>query len=243
MTAFDKVVQGLAPISLTELDSSAALMSRVDRKYFVPRDLLARLLPEDGLRVLQIGDRRTFRYRTVYLDTPDFTFFRQHVQRRRNRFKVRTRLYCDTGVSRLEVKSKGLRGLTVKQRRPHDPDRLGLLDQDGRRYVTSLIGMGAGELRPVLETDYRRTTLTDGHHRITIDQDLDSVSGARRISGPAEVLVETKSPDGAGALDRMLLHAGIRPHSVSKYCLSASLLYPHLPGNDWARIRRRYWGS
>ncbi len=241
MSALDRVVQDLAPISLADMDSSAALMSRVDRKYFIPRGLLAQLLP-DGLSVLQIGEVRTFRYRTVYLDTPDFAFFRQHVQRRRHRFKVRTRLYCDSGDSRLEVKSKGLRGLTVKQRRPHDPSRLGVLDRDGRAYVTSLIDRDAGELRPVLETDYRRTTLTDGHHRITIDQDLESVSGARRIPGPAEVLVETKSPNGAGALDRMLLRTGIRPHSVSKYCLAASLLYPQLRGNDWARIRRRYWG-
>ncbi|SJN18874.1 hypothetical protein FM104_01990 [Microbacterium esteraromaticum] len=242
MTTLERFIGSLPPISLAELDASAALMSRVDRKYFVPRDLLARLLSEEDLRVLEIDDVRTFRYRTVYLDTPDFTFFRQHVQRRRNRFKVRTRLYCDSRDCRLEVKSKGLRGMTVKQRRAHDPARLGHLDTDGREYVTELIGPDAESLQPVLETDYRRTTLTDSHHRITIDQDLDSVSEMQRIPGPEELLVETKSPDGAGALDRMLLRTGIRPHSVSKYCLAASLLYPHLPGNDWARIRRRYWG-
>lgn len=241
MTALDQVVQDLPPISLPELDSSAALMSRVDRKYFVPTELLARLLPEDGLRVLQIGDVRTFRYRTVYLDTLRFTFFRQHVQRRRKRFKVRTRLYCDSGDSRLEVKSKGLRGMTVKQRRPHDPTRLGELDRGGKAYVTSLTGIDANKLHPVLETDYRRTTLTDGHHRITIDRDIDAVSETDRIPGPAEALVETKSPNGTSELDRLLLRSGIRPHTVSKYCLAASLLYPHLPGNDWARIRRRYW--
>ncbi|UNK72190.1 polyphosphate polymerase domain-containing protein [Microbacterium sp. H1-D42] len=242
MSALAQLVRELPPISLPELDESAALMSRIDRKYFIPRDMLTRLLP-DGLRVLQIGETRTFRYRTVYLDTPDFAFFRQHVQRRRHRFKVRTRLYVDSGDCRLEVKSKGLRGMTVKQRQMHDPSRLGLLDHDGHAYVGPLIGMDATRLRPVLETDYRRTTLTDGDHRITIDQDLDSVFGAKRIPGPAEVLVETKSADGMGALDRLLVHSGIRPHSVSKYCLAASLLYPQLPGNDWGRIRRRYWGA
>lgn len=243
MSALEQLVDRLAPISLAELDSAASLMSRVDRKYFVPRDVLARMLPEDGLRVLQIAEVRTFRYRTVYLDTPEFTFFRQHVQRRRHRYKVRTRLYCDSDDCRLEVKSKGLRGLTVKQRRPHDPTRLGRLDLQAQAYVSSQVELDAAALRPVLETDYRRTTLTDGHHRITLDQDFYSVSEERRIAGPHDLLVETKSPDGMGALDRKLLRAGIRPHAVSKYCLAASLLYPHLPGNDWARIRRRHWGA
>lgn len=236
-----------ASISLAELDSSAALLSRVDRKYFVPEDLLSRLLrmlPSDW-RVLTIDGCRAFRYRTVYFDSPGFEFYRQHVQRRRHRFKVRTRLYCDSGDCLLEVKSKGLRDRTLKQRIAHDPDRRAVIDAPGRSFATAITGMDAAQLAPVLETIYRRTTLSDGIDRITLDRDLawtaDTPTGVREAGGPRDVLVETKSDTSAGALDRMLLRAGIRPHSVSKYCLGASLLYPQLPGNDWARIRRRYW--
>lgn len=243
MTALEEAIGELAPISLRELDSTAALMSRVDRKYFVPREVLARLLAEagSGMRVLEIDGIRSFRYRTVYFDSPSFEFFRQHVQRRRHRFKVRTRLYAESGDCRLEVKSKGLRELTVKQRIAHEPERRRLLDPSARDYIRSITRTGADELEPVLETVYRRMTLTDGEHRITLDIDLEWLAGEQRISGPAEVLVETKSAGRSASLDQLLMRHGIRPHTVSKYCLAASMLYPHLRGNDWKRIRRRYW--
>lgn len=235
------------PISLAELDASAALMSRIDRKYFVPSGLLTQLLADldDEWRVLTIQSRRSFRYRTVYFDSPEFGFFRQHVQRRRHRFKVRTRLYTDSGECLLEVKSKGLRGRTLKQRITHDPQEREQLDPRARAFAASVTDMDAEQLSPALESLYRRTTLSDARHRITLDSDLEWI-GRRggvhhAIDGPDDVLVETKSDAAAGPLDRMLLQHGIRPHSVSKYCLGASLLYPQLPGNDWARLRHRYW--
>jgi len=237
-----------AAISLAELDSCAALMSRVDRKYFVPAPLLSQLLAQldDRWHVLTIGGLRTFEYRTVYFDSPRFEFYRQQVQRRRHRHKVRTRQYSDTGACLLQVKSLGLRGRTLKQRIAHDPRARAHLDARSREYVSSIVGFDGAHLLPALESVYRRSTLTDRVHRITLDRDLEWMAtradaAAARVDGPCDVLVETKSDSAPGALDRMLVRRGIRPHSVSKYCLGASLLYPQLPGNDWARLRRRYW--
>lgn len=242
MNALDEVIADLEPISLEELSGAAALLDRVDRKYFVPRELLGTLLREmQGLRVLEIGGARTFLYRTVYFDSPEFTFFRQHVQRRRHRYKVRTRTYTESGTCMLEVKSKGLRGRTLKERRPHDVDRSDALDDSDREYVSSLIGSDGSDLKPVLQTYYHRTTLSLGEQRVTLDTDLDCENDEQKVTGPQDVLVETKSPDGAGDLDRLLLQHGIRPHSVSKYCIGAALLYPHLHHNDWSRLLRRYW--
>lgn len=242
MNALSAAIEDLEPISLEEVTGSAALMDRVDRKYFVDRELLSSLLRElPGARVMQIAGRRTFLYRTVYFDSPDFVFFRQHVQRRRHRYKVRTRTYTESGICMLEVKSKGLRGRTLKERRPHDIDTPAALDASDREYVASLIGSDADQLQPVLETYYRRTTLALGDQRVTLDTDLDCESGTHKVTGPLDVLVETKSPDGAGDLDRLLLRRGIRPHSVSKYCIGAALLYPQLQHNDWSRLLRRYW--
>lgn len=243
MTSPATVLNALPAISLGELESSAALMNRVDRKYFVPRALLGELLPDAGagLHALEIGGLRTFRYRSVYLDTSRFDLYRQHAQGRRNRFKVRTRTYRDSGGCHLEVKSKGLRGLTVKQRIPHDPDRPGELGDEGKRFVAAVTRLDAGTLAPVVHTDYLRSTLVQHDHRITIDERLEFRTAERCVAGPDDLLVETKSAGGASDLDRMLVRRGIRPHRVSKYCLAASLLHPELPGNDWSRIRRRYW--
>ena len=86
------------PIGLDELMELAELQTRVDRKYFVPADVFHRSIGEiaDELRVLDIDGRRTFGYESVYFDTPDMETYRAHLQRRRRRFKARTRTYTDS---------------------------------------------------------------------------------------------------------------------------------------------------
>ena len=75
-------------------------------------------------RVLEIDGRREFTYRTTYFDTPDLRVFRDHQQRRRRRYKARSREYVDSGARMFEVKLKGARGRTVKHRMPYDRDGL-----------------------------------------------------------------------------------------------------------------------
>lgn len=234
-----------APISLTELNAKAELMTRVDRKYFVPRGLFVELLEQSAgrFRVLEIGGMRVFRYRTIYFDTPSFDFFRQHAQGRRHRFKVRTRTYCESGDCRLEVKSKGYRGRTVKQRIPHARDEPDLLDRRDREFISAVTGSDSSTLRPVLETIYHRATLCHADQRVTCDLELENLAGDRVSHGPSDVLVETKSAGGQGPLDLLLRQAGVREHSVSKYCVAASLLYPELPRNKWNRTLSRYFSA
>lgn len=242
MTLIDGIVRQLPPISLTELNATAQLLTRVDRKYFVPRLLLTQLITElDECRVLEIDGRRRFHYRTVYFDSPAFDFYRQHVQGRRHRHKVRTRTYTDSGECLLEVKSKGYRGCTVKRRIDHDPDRPDTLDPPGAAFVASCTGANPTRLHPVLDTVYQRTTLVQRDQRITLDVDLAFSAADAEHHGPDDVLVETKSMGGRASLDRMLIHAGVRPHTVSKYCVAAALLYPELTHNPWNRTLRRYF--
>lgn len=237
------MVASFEAISLADLNAQAELMTRFDRKYFVPRAVLAELLGpvQDRARVLEIGGHRDFRYRTVYFDSRDFRFYRDHVQRRRHRFKVRTRTYCDTGGCMLEVKSKGYRGSTVKQRIAHDPSTPDLLDRPAGVFVDSITGGGSDALSPVLETNYRRTTVSLGDQRVTIDLDLECALGETQHFGPHDALVETKSPGGSSEFDAAIRARGIRPHSVSKYCIGAALVHPELPCNPWHRTIGRYF--
>ncbi|GAB3560446.1 polyphosphate polymerase domain-containing protein [Spelaeicoccus albus] len=238
-------MSSLPPISLTELNAQAELMTRVDRKYFVPRELFVDLLERSAgqFRALQIGRTRVFRYRTIYFDTPQFEFFRQHAQGRRHRFKVRTRTYCESGDCRLEVKSKGYRDRTVKQRIAHDPTRSAALSLGDLDFIGRITGTDPTGLRPVLETLYRRATLCHDDQRVTCDIELQNTAGSLVHEGPSDVLVETKSSGSAGPLDLLLRSAGVRTHSVSKYCVAASLLYPELPHNKWNRTLSRYFGA
>lgn len=242
-------LEALAPISLPELTASSGLMSRVDRKYFAPRCTVEELISGYAreARVLEINGRRSFTYETVYFDSPGFGFYRAHAQGKRQRCKVRVRTYRETGLRMLEVKTKGYRGRTLKERIPHPIDaatesnELLTLGQAGEEFVNSIIGQGASDLEPVLTTVYRRSTLALGDQRITLDTRLQCTAGEELFHGPDEVLVETKSPARASAFDASLRDLGVRPHSVSKYCVAAALLYPELPRNKWNRTLKRYF--
>lgn len=250
----------LAPVGLAELTEESALLTRVDRKYVLPLTTLPALagaLPA-GTRRLTIDGRSRFAYRSLYLDTPALDAFHLAAGRRRRRFKVRTRSYCDTGGCWLEVKTRGPRGSTVKQRIEHpDPDGLAA----GLPFIRAALSLGGVDaparldLRPALVTRYRRVTLhlPDGS-RATVDTDLcwsdpggaehagrsaPSGPGPHTTDLPGRLVLETKSVGGAGPLDHLLWRHGHRPARISKYATGLLLLHPDLTGRPWRRTLRR----
>lgn len=241
------LADGLTPIGLDDLTAQASLLTRVDRKYVLTREALDRL-DLTGAAVLTIDGRSTFAYRSTYFDTPDLDAYLSAGRRRRRRFKVRTREYLDTGTTWLEVKTRGPRGTTVKERITHrDPDRLG---DAGLEFVTETLAahhvpVDAAALAPTLRTAYHRTTLAlpaTGDRpttRATIDEDLaftDLASGIE-IGGDTLadlVIVETKGLPAPSALDRDLWRARHRPSHMSKYGVGLAALRPDLPALKWA---------
>ncbi|MBH0110759.1 VTC domain-containing protein [Salinibacterium sp. NG22] len=171
-----------ATISLEELAERASLLTRVDRKYLVPASDLVALLGEleDQARVLEINSQQHFDYESVYFDTPDAASYLLAAHPRRRRFKARTRSYMDTGDCYLEVKTKGSRGTTAKQRLPYSFDERDHLTEAGRGYIDELLhdasveGIDTETMEPVLTTRYTRTTLflPASGSRCTIDSSL-----------------------------------------------------------------------
>jgi VTC domain len=239
------------PIGLTELMELAELQTRVDRKYFVPADLFRRLIAmmSDELRVLEIDGRRTFGYESVYFDTPDLSTYKAHLQRRRNRFKARTRTYTDTGLCMFEVKLTGARGETVKERVPHPAEYRAELTEESLAHLRTALcqayhqDLPAG-MQPTLVTTYRRTTFVSrtGEARLTCDVGLECLDLQNEVRDTGtHVLVESKSATGSGPADRILRELGVRPASVSKYCVGVAALHPELPSNPWHQTLRRYF--
>lgn len=242
MTRLDR----LAPVTLDELNANAALLTRVDRKYLLSRtdaDLLVELAPSSA-RVLEIEGRREFGYASTYLDTDDLAFFVQSARRRRQRMKVRTRTYLDADATWLEVKTR-TRGQTVKDRVPH-PGWGDVLTDEGRELVVAnsrsggVTRLDVDALRPVLDTDYRRSTiyLPDAGTRVTLDVDLTWTSHLNRASHTVDgfVIVETKGGTRPGDFDRLLWSMGHRPLRISKYATGMAALHADLPGNRWHRV-------
>ena len=130
-------LEGRPSVELAELMAVAELTTRVDQKYLVPTDLLPDLMARlpAPLAVLAIDGRRVFDYESVYFDTEAFALYHQHIQGRRKRFKARTRTYRDTGEMMFEVKLKGLRGVTVKERLCYDAPAADELTDEGLDFL------------------------------------------------------------------------------------------------------------
>jgi VTC domain len=240
----------IAPVGLTELVERAALQTRVDRKYLVPLDQLPALLTEVApyARVLDIDGSRTFRYESVYFDTPWLASYHGAAYRRRRRFKVRTRTYLDSDHCWLEVKISGARGTITKHRLPYPLADRGTV-HPGRSFVDetlrgeSICPTNGSALEPVLVTNYRRATLLlpDTRSRITIDIDLGWRAGESALRLPGLAVVETKTGAGASPVDRLLWRRGTRPARISKYATGLAALRPELPDGPWRRTLRRHF--
>ena len=240
----------MRPVALEEVLACAELQTRVDRKYLVPLDMFIAVLDQvgDQLSALEISDRRLFRYESVYFDTPELAAYRQHAHGHRRRVKVRTRAYLDSGECLLEFKHVGSRGETVKERYPYALAARHDLDVQARVLALDRVGrsIDAPALRDVLTTAYHRATLVDvtHGHRVTCDVNLCFENPQGRRYGPLDgvVVLESKTVGGTSPIDRALIRLGIRPLSLSKYCVGMTVLDPSLPANRWNRALRTYFG-
>jgi hypothetical protein len=184
----------------------------------------------------------------VYFDTAGFALYRHQVQGRRKRYKARTRSYCDTADTMLEVKLKGQRGQTLKERLPYDFARRSELTGQGRAFLEAVVadayGFTVPTLRPVLTTTYRRATLVDLERpsRLTIDVNLGWSDDVSSYRADHLALIESKRLSGRDPIDALLGALGARPVRISKYCLGVALLNPETAANPWSRLLRRQFG-
>lgn len=231
-----RTITDLADIGLDELNRTAALQTRVDRKYLATpaevRTFLV-LLPADS-RVLTIAGIREFRYVSVYFDTPGQDSYLASARGRRRRWKIRERDYLDSGMRWLEVKTcRGER--TVKQRLQIDVAERGRWSAGDRHEMhraLSVCGMPSvplDALAPRLNTSYLRTTLVEpgSGTRVTLDRRLiwTSADDVRAVRLGELTVVETKSAGMApGRVDHLLWSIGVRPHRFSKFATGLAIL-------------------
>jgi hypothetical protein len=126
-----------------------------------------------------------------------------------------------------EVKLAGARGETVKERVSYPTEHRAELTEEALAHLRNTLCRAYHQdlptgLRPTLATTYRRTTFVSrtGETRLTCDVGLVCRDGQHEVRDTGtHVLVESKSSAGGGAADRILRDLGVRPASVSKYCV------------------------
>lgn len=248
-TSAGVALESLPTTSLERLLSQAALQTRIDRKYVLSADEVPAVLGlvEGPLEVLCIAGRERFGYSSTYFDTPELESFHLAGRGRRRRFKVRTRVYRNSGDTWLEVKTRGPRGTTVKDRLPYDLADAGRLTTEAVAFVGTTLrqrdveDVAVATLVPSLHTSYDRTTLLlsgPTPSRATLDTRLAwrRPGAPQSMALPGKVIVETKGGSTPSALDRALWRSGIRPSRLSKYGTGLAALDDDLPDLKWHRV-------
>lgn len=219
----NSLVESFDTIGLNDLDK-VKLLNRRDTKYVIPYKDLEDLLIElkRHYRILAIGDDRTIDYDTIYYDTENLDLYSIHQNGKRNRFKVRYRIYRNNNQSYLELKMKNNKSRTVKVRRKirgdSPPDDEEVLDFVRKKIIGYEKSLGES-----LRIGFTRITLVDRNYRerITIDSNLTYGLGGRSASFPMLAIIEVKQDqfDKGSPIISLLRGMKFHPERISKYCL------------------------
>lgn len=247
--ALTRLASETQAVDLDTVNRRAELLARVDRKYVVSRRQLEQLMDSlsGTVQVLEIQGVRLLRYSSTYFDTLDLATYSAHRQRRRRRYKIRSRSYLDTDAHFVEVKYKGRQQETIKDRLPQES--LHGLSAEGLAFAADVIGRAyrvglPGPLVASVTTRNARTTFlsTMDDSRMTVDVDVNFDDGLC-AGGLHErfAILETKSAGRATHADQVLRGMNVRPAQLSKYCTAVGLLRPDVPSNRWHRLTRTYF--
>jgi hypothetical protein len=252
------LVNRFDPISLSEMDS-VKLMNRVDTKFTTGTDELIVLLEKatEHYRKVEIDGERVAPYSSVYFDTGNTIMYHTHHDGKLNRYKIRMRSYLNSELSFLEIKRKNNKGRTSKKRMSISFDNFNSLSvgENEQQFVEEKTPYFATDLKPQLQSSFKRITLVDKNltERVTLDIDLNykniSTHDTKNMNGL--VIIEMKQDGMNRSYFRQYLNdLRIKPGSISKYCLGMVLVNPDIKSNRFkkkirniTKITKKYYDS
>ncbi len=246
MEDYYKKLSGFSSTSLEGLEV-VKLLKRYDTKFVFHRDSLPRLLEflSGHYEILEIDDRRSFRYASTYYDTPDLLFYHQHHNKSYDRYKIRHRRYVDSNQNFFEIKQKNNREKTFKNRISLDKGFNGdELPGELKSFLHSHISVSnesfIDNLMPSLIVEFERITFADRYsgERLTIDTDL-SFTGKDSSTGVMHNLVVTEIKREGRTLNprffKFLKPMAIHPTKFSKYCIGLVMTWKSLKYNRFKK--------
>ncbi len=240
MAFLDNYIASFDSISLEEMDS-VKLMKRVDTKFVLNKKILEDIFPllKNQYKLLYVNDIVKSQYTSLYFDTKDFDFFMNHHNGKLNRSKVRFRKYVDSQLSFLEVKRKNQKGKTIKKRIQVDGP-FKTLNTDHRQFIKDRLKEDY-QLFYCHTNFFNRITMVNRFlkERITIDFDLRFENEKNTIKEETNqiVIAEVKQEklDRTSFFYKLMKENGLRPSSMSKYCIGTSFLNKDLKANRFKK--------
>lgn len=227
MKAIYDIIQKFEPITLAEMDG-VKLMNRVDTKFAFSFEQFKTLLPalETDYKILEILDNRIPSYESLYFDSPNFSFYKDHHNGKTNRFKVRIRKYVESNLFFFEIKHKQ-KGRTDKKRIVTEGFNQEL--NELQRAFLLKHRVSTSEIQAKLWNSFRRITLVNKQaaERLTLDFDLHFYWENEDYIFNNLVIAELKqtSVNRKSAFFELMKKHNIRPYRLSKYCIGAIELY------------------
>ena len=224
------ILDEMSPISLEEMNH-VKLMRRTDTKFVLDAEQLPSILQQIApyYNVLKIKDEALQAYNTVYYDTPQFSMYHEHHNKRLNRYKVRQREYISSGDKFLEVKFKNNKGETIKNRRP-TVSALDAIEQDDAQFLPQYSPYNEKEISPVLNNHFQRITLVSKTRaeRLTIDLNLQfdqpEDHKLNKFYHLAIIEVKRERDNHESDVIRVLQKERIKPSGFSKYCMGLATI-------------------
>lgn len=228
------LADGFDPITLDEMDA-VALLNRTDTKFVFSSNQLLNVLAtlQKDYYILSVDGQRLNHYRTLYFDTPNFDLYNLHVNKRADRFKVRSREYIDSSLSFLEVKHRTNKGRTMKERLLTEYP-LEKITPEAKEWLAGVFPFDSRVLESRIWNTFTRITLVSKHccERVTLDVDLAFYTSEKSIHLDGIAIAEAKMPVHQSSYFLTQMHnQHIHPQSFSKYCIGVSMLYTQVKKN------------
>lgn len=222
-------------ISLTDLNTRALLQNRVDKKFVLPLDNLMKILQEckNEYYILKIDDNCIFDYINLYYDTPELKYYHQHHSGRARRYKIRERIYKNSGSHFIEVKQKKSNGKTIKYRAVSDNI------EQASVFLNQFSDVNPAELINTLKNNFKRITLLHKNkvEKITIDLNLKFESGTNFINYDNIIIAEVKTENYSNIdFCKIMKSYSVREGALSKYCLGMISLNNNIKHNNFKHL-------
>jgi hypothetical protein len=230
MMELENILGKFKPITLEQIDK-VSLQDRMDTKYVFNASHLPGILEKihNQYYILEIGGKRFFSYSTMYYDTEKADMYVDHIRGKLNRYKIRHRIYVDSGDEFLEIKFKNNKNRTIKWRtKVHFNGRETIATNN--RFLKRYGPYKADELEPSLRNKFYRMTLVDHEmtHRATLDFGLGFNSEGNVSRELPQIIIaeiKTDKTDKINKMQEIFKSMKIQPSGFSKYCIGRSLAY------------------
>ena len=236
-TLIDRVVESLpGRISLEDM-GKVRLMNRTDTKFVTHISKIASLLEiaSEEYLVQEIDGRLNMPYFTRYYDTPTCHMYYEHQRGKKNRQKIRTRLYEGSmELPFLEIKTKNNKGRTKKKR---------ILMEEGEELFVYSEFMGEHsmylieDLLPKIDNHFYRITLVNKNltERITIDSQIEfhnlETDTIKELDNLGIIEWKRTGRNNISGLERIIRDLRIGQSGFSKYCMGMAMTDERLSHN------------